>query len=89
MGVADEKLVDLAVEVFNDELDHWQRIGSPYRGQMCLRRMPLLNETIGPADYIPEDTVEMHMVPDNFVLDFLKSKAMARVIDEIQKAMAA
>ncbi|SHH05402.1 hypothetical protein [Bradyrhizobium erythrophlei] len=87
--MADEKLVDLAVEVFNDELDHWQRIGAPYPGQMYLRRMPLLHE-IGPADYIPaEDTGEMHLVPDVFVLDFLKSKAMARVIDEIQKAIAA
>jgi hypothetical protein len=73
MGVANEELVDLAVDVFNEELDHWQRWPDRF-GTTMLRRSPLLRDVM-PTDESPEvAAIERHMVPDRLVLDFLKQR---------------
>jgi hypothetical protein len=89
MGVADEKLVDLAVEVFNDELDHWKRYGTHQHGMTMLQRQRPFRITDGPEIPAETETIERHMIPDRYVIDFLRERAMAKVIDALVEQLAA
>jgi hypothetical protein len=83
------KLVDLALDVFEDEVRCWRRLGTHQPQVTRLVRYPkmpdLKIDDAGIGTFDDADTVEYFDVPDKQVNDLLRRIAMDKVIKAITK----